>query len=154
MANCLVLFDHENQLNEVQHLLDWYPEFNFTKRGYSIKDGVTDDVIQLISDNQLTKIIFLIGSSTRYLHSNFKKDTEEISKLDLPIICFNINKCLGTDEDNCPKFMASIGAVHMPFTKKDVVFTLTNHKQDSRKEYREGSYYMKRNFQNIDPMDS
>jgi hypothetical protein len=64
----------------------------------------------------------------------------------LTIICFNTNEWLGLYEENYPKFIADVGAIHMPLTKEDVIFTLNGNKENFRATNKTGSFYMRRNF--------
>jgi len=98
MISWLVLFDEENQSDEVKLLQNWSANYN------------------------------------------------------LFLLCFNINRNLGLDENNCPRFLWSIGALHMPFTKDDTDFALKNIKINARETENTGSFFFRRNYPYDDPL--
>ena len=152
MKSWLVLFDEENQNDEIKLLENWSANYNLYSLGFGIKKIQSTDILDFISVKNIDGIIFLIGSSSNYLNESFKEDSEKIIALTLPIICFNISKNLGLDEDNCPRFLWSIGALHMPFTKNDVDFTLKSIKYNARVTENTGSFFFRRNFPYDDPL--
>ena len=152
MISWLVLFDEENQSDEVKLLQNWSANYNLFLLGYGIKKNQSADIFNLISNHEINGIIFPISSSKNYLDESFKKDSEKIIRLNLPIICFNINRNLGLDENNCPRFLWSIGALHMPFTKDDTDFALKNIKINARETENTGSFFFRRNYPYDDPL--
>ena len=151
IQNWLVLFDSENQATETQSLKEW-STCNLFLFPFNIKENQSMDILKEISKHNIQGIIFVIGPSTNYLHSIFLEDSKKVISLTLPIICFNINQNLGLDEISCPRFLWSVGAIHMPLTAEDVTFTLCNIKADARIHESTGSFFFRRNYPYDDPL--
>lgn len=139
MQKALVLYDIENQSDAIYDLKDWNLNYDFEFEGYGIKSFSEDPIL---GDYDL--YIILIGASTRYLDQRFYKDVEQIIAVLKPILCLNLNGFVALEEDTCPKLLHDAGAIHMPFTMDDLIFSLQSIKPDTRIVNPKGSYHLRR----------
>jgi len=139
MQKSLILYDKENQSDKIQVLKDWGLDYHFEFKGYGIKPLAGGPIL---TDYDL--YIILIGESTRYLDHEFYADVEHIIATSKPILCLNLNSFVALEEDICPRLLYDAGAIHMPFTKDDLLFSLQSIQPDSRLVNPHGSYHFRR----------
>ena len=142
MLNSLVLFDDENQIEEITLLKNWELASDFNLAGFAIKDEIVNKR-QEIDLSEIDLVIVLIGESTKFLGSRFKTVTQKILQSDVSILCLNTNGFIGLEENICPKILADAGCIHMPFTKKDLQLSLSYIKPNGRLKNKTGSFHFK-----------
>lgn len=140
MKKVAVLYDEENNLEQIALLkkADTIARFNFY--GYSIKSKSENTAIDL---NKRDICIVLIGESTRFLANHFLLDLQTVINSALPILCLNINEFIGLDEANCPRILWDCGAIHMPFNKENLIYLLREVKYQDRNENSKGSFHLR-----------
>ncbi|MBF2674184.1 TIR domain-containing protein [Listeria marthii] len=87
--------------------------------------------------------ILLIGTNTKYLYKFVKWEIETAIKLNLPIICVNLNKHKRKD-NLCPASLENQLAIFIPYEKKIMEYALENWSIYHYKFYKEskiGDYY-------------
>lgn len=143
MRSITVLFDTENQQQELISLKSWRLPYHFSFRAYHIK--ATDQIHLPLDITQTDLFVILIGTSTNYLSASFYEDLKEIINADKAIICFNLNETIALDENNCPRLLWDCGTINMPFTKKDVAYTLEITALNARVTHPTNSYHIRKN---------
>ncbi|SDQ02644.1 TIR domain-containing protein (plasmid) [Carnobacterium viridans] len=149
-----VAFDGDNDIRYYHLMRAWRQRDNSTFNFYDAHDlNTARDSSQEISiKRQLsirmmnTKVfVLLIGSNTRYLRKFVKWEIETAIRLNLPIICVNLNKSRSSD-NLCPVSLENKLAIFIPFEKKIMQHALENW-PDSYKKYKllgkSGPYFYK-----------
>lgn len=70
------------------------------------------------------QIIVLIGENTKYKTKYVRWEIEVAQKLDLPIICVNLNKSKRYDSDLCPTSLRDCCVIHVAFGKDIIQYAL------------------------------
>jgi hypothetical protein len=143
MRRITILFDAENHQEELAALKSWKLPYHFSFRGYHIK--AEDENNLPIDITQTDLFVILIGASTNYLSVGFFEDVREIINSDKAILCFNLGKTIGLDENNCPRLLWNCGTINMPFTKDDFTYTLDIIVLDARIIDPKKSYHIRKN---------
>ncbi len=92
-----------------------------------------------------TKVfVILIGEQTRYLYQFVRWEIDQALKLNLPILCVNLNGKRSKDQDRCPPILKDELALHVSFNAKIIEKALTNWEQlhnDYRRQGKKGDFY-------------
>lgn len=137
-----VLFDEENQTQEVDLLKKLKLVHDFNYYGYTIKSKGLNR--QLLAIEKTDLFVILIGPSTRFLSSQFIDDLKLIINATKAILCLNLGGMIGLDENDCPRLLWDCGALHMSFSEEDFIYLLNVIKLDDRKAIRAGSFHIRK----------
>lgn len=140
MKNVLVFFDDENNLAEIDLRKNSNVDAQFNFYGYRIKAREQIQNLDL-DENEICMVI--VGESTRFLASSFIADLRKVINSALPILCLNINECIGLDEANCPRILWDCGAIHMPFSKESLIYLLQEVSYQDRNQNSKGSFHLR-----------
>ena len=146
--NVTVLFDEENQQQEIVLLKAWQLDHQFTYSGYAIKDD--HSYTQPLNVDKTELFIIIIGESNRFLSAQFITDLKLIMNSTKAILCLNTNGFIGLNEDNCPRVLWDCGALHMPFDEENVRYSLNVIKPDTRIEHPTGSLHFRKDARPFD----
>lgn len=137
-----ILFDEENQQEEVTLLKKWELDYDLGFIGYGIKSKKSDFTDIDIKDYSI--FVILIGESSRFLSAQFISDVKLIINSPKSILCFNINGFIGLSEEECPRILWDCGAIHMSFDKENVSYSLSAIKSDARETNKSGSFHFRK----------
>ena len=147
--NITVLFDKENQREEISLMKSWNLSHQLNFIGFDIKAG--EENLDLADIEATTLFIVLIGESTRFLDRNFLASLTLLVASTRAILCLNLNGFVGLDENHCPRTLWDCGAIHMPFgSEKEINYWLDHIKHDARVEQRTGSFHFKKHSGSFD----
>lgn len=141
-----ILFDEENQQNEIALIKKWNLNHHLTYIGYTIKDKQLD----LVSLDETEIFVILIGISTKFLSTQFTERVKSIIGSTKAILCLNINGFIGLNEDDCPRMLWDCGALHMPFDEENVRYSLNVIKLDTRIDNSTGSFHFRKDARPFD----
>jgi hypothetical protein len=156
-----VSFDGDNDINYYRLMLAWKQSDNTTFNFYnahdvsSARDTSSEATIKSSLQERLrhsSVFVLLIGKSTKYLYKFVRWEIEQAIKIDLPIICVNLNGRRSQDSDNCPALIRSELAVHISFNAKIIEHALSNwplSHRDLRSRSQTGPFYYDQNVYNI-----
>jgi len=146
--NVTVLFDEENQQQEIALLNAWQLNHQFTYKGYAIKDD--HFYFETLNVEEIDLFIILIGESSRFLSLQFIADLKLIINSNKTVLCLNTNGFIGLNEDNCPRILWDCGALHMPFDEENVRYSLNVIKLDTRIDHPTGSFHFRKDARPFD----
>lgn len=129
------IFDGDNDKWAYARLKGWaaLPNVPFTFDNAHDLDSMTarargeDYVKQNLKARMLksSRVIVLVGESTKNLYKFVRWEIDLALQLDLPIIVVNLNGSRSQD-DLCPPILRDKCVVHVPFKLKPINFALTN----------------------------
>lgn len=146
--NVTVLFDEENQQQDIALLKAWQLNHQFTYKGYAIKDD--HSYFESFDVEETDLFIILIGESSRFLSGQFITDLKLMMNATKAILCLNTNGFIGLNEDNCPRILWNCGALHMPFDEENVRYSLNVIKLDTRIANPTGSFHFRKDARPFD----
>lgn len=141
-----ILFDEENQQNEIALIKNWNLNHHLTYIGYTIKDKQLD----LVSLDETEIFVILIGISTKFLSMQFTERVKSIIDSTKAILCLNINGFIGLNEGDCPRMLWDCGALHMPFDEENVRYSLNVIKLNTRIDNPTGSFHFRKDARPFD----
>lgn len=144
MKNVTVFFDEENQQDKIILIKNWKLNYPITYIGFTIKAKKEIFDLSIIKETML--FVVLIGESTKFLSKEFIDCLELITKSTNAILCFNLNGIIGINEDECPRVLWDCGAIHMPFDKENVSYSLNTIKLNTRKDKNKGSFHFRKDI--------
>lgn len=107
----------------------------------SLESTIKASLLERFKNSKL--FILLIGEHTKYLRKFVKWEIETAIRLELPIICVNLNGS-EKEDDNCPSSLDGYLAVFIPFKEEKIKNAINNWPdQDAklRKERQTGHYH-------------
>jgi len=146
--NIAVLFDEENQQQEIALLKAWQSDHQFTYSPYAIKDDHSYSKPLNVEESDL--FIILIGESSRFLSAQFIDDLKLIINSSKTILCLNMNGFIGLNEEDCPRALWDCGALHMPFDEENLRYSLSVIKLDTRIHHPTGSFHFRKDARPFD----
>lgn len=149
-----VAFDGDNDIAYYYLMKAWKQSGNSSFNFYDAHDINTayDTSLETTIKRRLGErmanskvFVLLIGERTKYLKKFVKWEIEQALKMDLPIICVNLNGHFQKD-DLCPSILKNELAIFIPFKQAALSKALENwpnyHRQ-YKKKGKTGSYYYK-----------
>ncbi|EAC2905073.1 molecular chaperone Tir [Listeria monocytogenes] len=147
-----IAFDGDNDMMYYTLMNAWKQKDNSTFNFYdahdlnTARDSSQEESIkrQLRFRMENSKVfVLLIGTNTKYLYKFVKWEIETAIKMNLPIICVNLNK--NKSKDNlCPASLENQLAIFIPYEKKIMEYALENwssHHYKFSRESKIGAYY-------------
>ncbi|WP_039927936.1 TIR domain-containing protein [Leptospira yanagawae] len=125
-----IAFDGDNDIIYYYLMLAWkhnkndfFKDFNFFDaheinyaRDESKEESIKKQLLTRL--NNSNKFLLLIGEKTRYLYKFVRWEIEQAIRLQIPIICVNLNGKRSFDSDYCPSILTDILACHISFNQK------------------------------------
>ena len=129
-----VAFDGDNDIHYYRLMQAWRQtdssSFNFydahdinTARDSSQEESIKRQLRVRMANSKV--FVLLIGTNTKYLRKFVKWEIETAIRLNLPIICVNINGSKVRD-NLCPASLNDKLSIFIPFGKKIMQYTLEN----------------------------
>jgi len=78
-------------------------------------------------------LVVIVGEKTKNLYRFVRWEMELALELGLPIIVANLNNKTAMDPDRCPPIIRDACAIHIPFKKEAIKYTLENYPQAFRR---------------------
>ena len=148
-----IAFDADNDIHYYRLMQAWKQSDNHTFNFYDAHDlnnlmkWSSEDTIKSKLRERLNNtnvFILLVGEQTRYLYQFVKWEIEQALKLDLPIICVNLNGKRSLDSDRCPPILRNELALHISFNTKILEKALTDWEKlhyQFKKEGKNSDFY-------------
>jgi hypothetical protein len=142
-----VAFDATNDIHYYRLMTAWkqndYSSFSFFDAHdiNNIMSFSSEDTIKIRLRERLKntrEFILLIGDKTKYHHKFVKWEIEQAIKLDIPIICVNLNNIRWFDAERCPFILKDILALHISFNSSILQYALEHWEENHKKLKREG----------------
>lgn len=154
-----IAFDGDNDIKYYHILEAWNNNPNIDFRFYnahdlhtsndsSKKESIKASLRDRFANSKL--FILLIGEHTKYLTKFVKWEIETAIRLELPIICINLNNSREPD-DLCPSSLNNQLAIFIPFKEKIIKYAIDDWPScdvQYRKDNKIGHYYYNDNFYN------
>lgn len=141
-----VAFDGDNDIRYYRLMLAWKrrdsSSFNFhdaheinTSRDSSQEESIKRQLRERMNYSNI--FVLLVGESTRYLRKFVKWEIETAIKLEIPIICVNING--SRQKDNlCPASLDGQLAIFIPFELKIMQYAFDHWPHSHAQKIKEG----------------
>jgi len=148
-----VAFDADNDIRYYRLMMAWkqsdYSSFNFydahdlnNLRNWSNEQTIKNKLRERLQNTKV--FVLLIGEQTRFHYKFVKWEIEQALKMNLPIVCVNLNGLRSLDSNNCPPILRSEIAIHISYNSKIIEFALDSwshwHYQH-QKEGKSGDFY-------------
>jgi hypothetical protein len=148
-----IAFDGDNDMWAYAYMKGWKQndniDFNFydahdlnnaldTSTEYTIKRKLSDRM------NNAKLFILLVGKHTKNLYKFVRWEIETAIKLELPIIVVNLNEKKELDKELCPPIARDTLAIHVPYEKNVIMYSMDNWPEYHKKyksEGKSGAYY-------------
>jgi len=130
-----IAFDADNDIHYYRLMQAWKQSDNITFNFYNAHDlnnlmiESSEETIKRKLRERLnnTKVfVLLVGEQTRFLYKFVRWEIEQALKLNLPIICVNLNGKRSIDFDSCPPILRNELALHISYNAKIIEKALTD----------------------------
>lgn len=130
-----VAFDADSDINYYRLMKAWkqsdYSNFDFydahdlnNLRNWSNENTIKQRLRERLNNTKI--FVLLIGESTRFHYKFVKWEIEQAIKLNLPIVCVNLNGNRSIDTERCPPILRNQLAIHISFKSKIIETALDN----------------------------
>jgi hypothetical protein len=148
-----VAFDADNDIHYYRLMQAWKQSDNLTFNFYDAHDinnlraTSTEETIKTKLRERLNSTIvfvLLVGEHTKYLYQFVRWEIEQAIKLNLPIICVNLNGKRSIDNDRCPPILKNELVLHVSFNAKIIEKALTRWETlhyEHKKNGKTGDFY-------------
>lgn len=122
-----IAFDADNDIHFYRLMTAWKQSDNHSFNFYDAHDlnnlmkwSSEETIKQKLRErlNNTKVFVILIGEQTRYLYKFVRWEIEQAIKLNLPIICVNLNGLRSLDPNRCPPILKDELALHVSFNTK------------------------------------
>ena len=141
-----VVFDGDTDMKYYRMLQAWDEnddidfDFNDAHELSQSRDESKEESIKANLRNRLSKskiVILLIGEHTKNLHKFVQWEIETAIKMELPIICVNLNG-KNTKDDLSPNWLNEYPCIYGPFSKKYITKALESWPNSFKKHRQNG----------------
>ncbi len=148
-----VAFDADNDIHYYRLMQAWKQSDNNSFNFYdahdinNLRQWSSEETIKLRLRERLnnTKVfVLLVGEQTKYLYKFVRWEIEQALKLNLPIICVNLNGQRSIDNDRCPPILKGELALHVSFNAKIIEKALIRWETlhyENKKSGKTGDFY-------------
>jgi hypothetical protein len=142
-----IAFDGDNDMWAYAYMKGWKQNDNIDFNFYdahdinNARDTSTEETIKRRLKERMNNaklFILLVGEHTKNLYRFVRWEIETAIVLDLPIIVVNLNGKKGCDKELCPPIARDTLAIHIPYKKNIIVYSMDNWTEYHRKYKKEG----------------
>ncbi len=156
-----IAFDGDNDMWAYSYMKGWKQNDNIDFNFYdahdlnNARDTSTEDTIKRKLRERMNNaklFILLVGEHTKNLYKFVRWEIETAIAMDLPIIVVNLNGKKEYDKEYCPAIARDTLAIHIPYKKDAIVYTMDNWPEYHKKYKKEGkidSYSWKDSIYNM-----